>query len=184
MKHAPSSFGHVGSPLRNSSLVIDGELRTPGSASGPAVRPGSGSRSASDSLSVLTQQLQRTRLSDDVSGAGSSPHLHPQNPRLPGGGPAGFIGKERDRERGLERHVSSGSIGSAGRYPTPIDEEDPAFVFRMEEEDDHSHRSLRRKSGGLGVGTWSYAGIVAGKNANTPPKSREGPSIVETVGGR
>ncbi len=179
MKHTGSSFGHVGSPLRNSSLAIDGELRA-----GNSIRPSSGGRSASDSLSVLTQQLQRTRLGDDGSG-GSSPHLHPQAARLPSGSTAtpGFVGRERDRERGgLERHVSSSSVGS-NRYPTPIDEEDPAFVFRMEEEDEQSHRSLKRKSGGLGVGSWSYAGIVAGKSTTNTAKGRESTGIAETVGG-
>ena len=197
-KHA-SAFGHVGSPLRNSSLAsgITAELAGDSGMN----RPGPGSRhdSGSESLSVLTQQLQRTRLSEEGS-ANSSPHLHPNISRNPSGTGLGSIGsgminKEREKERGLERHVSSGSIGSSvtGRF-NPIDEEDPAFVFNMEEEDDGQSRARKRASGGnmgaaspLGSG-WSYAAAVA-SNRNIPGSvnsntSRNGGGAVEAVGGR
>ncbi|KAK3345826.1 hypothetical protein B0T25DRAFT_460843 [Lasiosphaeria hispida] len=189
-----SAFGHVGSPLRNSSLAngiiaeLNGDSNRPGSS-----RQGSGS--GSESLSVLTQQLQLTRLDDTPS---SSPHLHPNMVR-PVGGPigAGIIGKERDKERGLERHVSSGSIGSSvtGRFTTPIDEEDPAFVFSMEEEDDAQVRARKRASGGhLGASSplsagWSYAAAVASNRNGAAGgvnggSARSGGAAVETVGGR
>ncbi|TPX12556.1 uncharacterized protein E0L32_000733 [Thyridium curvatum] len=164
MKHAAASaFGHVGSPLRNSSLATDGELNS--------MRLNGRSRSGGEPTSALTQQLQRTRLSDDGSGAAgasSSPHLHP-NAAAAKAGIVGIIGKERERERGLERHVSSGSIGSSvtGRFTTPIDEEDPSFVFSMEEEDEAQLRARKRASGGgVGGGGWSYAGIAAGKHSS------------------
>ncbi|KAK3936327.1 zinc finger protein LEE1 [Diplogelasinospora grovesii] len=199
MKHAASAFGHVGSPLRNSSLAsaITAELNG-NSANG---RPGPGGRSGSgsESLSALTQQIQRTRLTDDGS---SSPHLHPNVARNSGASGlgsigAGIIGKERDRERGLERHVSNGSIGSSvtGRFTTPIDEEDASFVFSMEEEDEAQSRARKRASGGHGgmasplANNWTYAAAVANNrstigvpNGSTP---RSGGSAVETtVGGR
>lgn len=187
MKHASTSaFGHVGSPLRQSSLAISDE-RNGSSGSGstisngraamsPVTAPGSrsGSLAGGESLSVLTQQLQRTRITDDSSG-GSGSNLHPHTARSSTGSTLGvvatsIIGKERDRDRQLERHVSTGSISSSamGRFTTPIDEEDPAFVFSMEEEDEAVSRARKRVSGGalggLGAG-WSYAGVVAGKAA-------------------
>jgi len=200
LKHA-SAFGHVGSPLRNSSLAsaITAELNGDSSNGRPTSASRHGSGSGSDSFSVLAHQLQSTRL-DDVP-TGSSPHLHPNVARYSnqnglGSIGSGIIGKERERERGLERHVSSGSIGSSvtGRFTTPIDEEDPSFVFSMEEEDDPQGRTRKRVSGGhLGASSplsagWSYnssgsagrstAGAVNGSN------TRSGPGAVETVGGR
>jgi cleavage and polyadenylation specificity factor subunit 4 len=182
MKHAASAFGHVGSPLRNSSLAsaMGAELMN-SSGSSPAPRPGSGSRSGSgagESLSALTQQLRQTSL----DGGDASPHLHPnaaasRNGGSSVGGPGtSVIGRERERDRALERHVSSGSIGSSGRFTTPIDEEDAAFVFSMEEEEEANSlaaaaaRSRKRVSIGaaspLGNG-WSYASAVAaGRNGS------------------
>jgi cleavage and polyadenylation specificity factor subunit 4 len=103
------------------------------------------------------------------------------------------IGRDRDRERGLERHVSSGSIGSSvtGRFTTPIDEEDPSFVFSMEEEDDTQIRSRKRVSGGhlaaaspLGVG-WTYASAVSGKaTGSNPGDGGSGDSASEAASGR
>lgn len=150
-KHAPSVFGHVGSPLRNSLLSNEAN----GSASSSRGTPGNGS--GSESTSALTQQLQRTRLGDDT---GNSPRLHPMMAagRTPNSG-------TKERERAMERHVSSGSIGS-GRFTTPIDEEDPAFVFSMEEDADEQQAIKQRKrtSNGMGNG-WSYAGVLSGKGS-------------------
>ncbi|ROT37787.1 hypothetical protein SODALDRAFT_174317 [Sodiomyces alkalinus F11] len=194
-KRAPSAFGHVGSPLRNS--VLSNGM---GNGSSGLVGVGSissrttpGSRSGSDSASALTQQLQRTRLLGDDSLNNNSPRLHPMMAvgRTPGNGAIGPVGRER--ERAMERHVSSGSIGSSGRFTTPVDEEDPAFVFSMEEDGDEqqSARQRKRASSGLGVaGTgWSYAGVLSGKTTSTSgsglaKESREPSVTVETVGGR
>ncbi|KAI1338132.1 hypothetical protein F5Y15DRAFT_407766 [Xylariaceae sp. FL0016] len=132
-KHAAAAsagvFGHVGSPLRQSSLSAD------------VVRPSKATRSGSvEGLSVLTQQLQRTRIDGNGSG-GESPLLHPHAhmPRPSNG-------------RNSERHVSSGSISSSARYTTPIGEEDGEFVFSMDEdgERDSTIRARKRTSG---VGT-------------------------------
>lgn len=210
MKHAASAFGHVGSPLRNSYLAsgLGAELNGTGTSTGTSStterfglsgRSGSGvtSNSSTESLSVLTQQLQRTRMGDDNPG-GSSPRLHPRG----GNGGltstiAGTIGKEREREReqrerGLERHVSSGSIGSSvtGRFTTPIDEEDASFVFSMEEEDEAQMRTRRRTSGcHMGTAsplssTWNYptpgATVDAASNVMNGGAGRE--TAVETGG--
>lgn len=158
----PSAFGHVGSPLRNASLVmgVGADLAAAASSAGGR-RPSTGNRSSSENLSVLTQQLQRTRLAEDGLGSGSggvgspaagnSPMLHPR------------------RERGsVERHVSTGSIGSAaagGRFSTPIEEEDPAFVFSMDEVENTDAQmrpspstTMLRKRGSMG---WTYASSLA-----------------------
>jgi hypothetical protein len=181
-RHA-AAFGHVGSPLRNSSLA--NEMSNGFVARSP---PNSRHGSGSESLSVLTQQLQRTRLGDEGPG-GHSPHLHPNTAaslgRIPSNGAIGPVGKER--ERVIERHVSSGSIGSSvtGRFTTPIDEEDPAFVFSMEEEDEAQITRLRKRgSAGLGVPGWSYAGVAAGKGSANSTANKEPSVVIETVGGR
>ncbi|KUI63287.1 Zinc finger protein LEE1 [Cytospora mali] len=175
-----SSFGHVGSPLRNSSLASGMDMigRTNGNSSRPSLA-GSRTGSGTESLSALTQQIQRTRLNDD-SNPTSSPHLHFGSGRPTNGTNSSNVGvigplKERERDvRGLERHISSGSIGSSanGRFTTPIDEEDPSFVFSMEEDDEATMREKARKrmSGGFGfnggnAGTWSHAAAANGKAA-------------------
>ncbi|KAK3367828.1 hypothetical protein B0H63DRAFT_529536 [Podospora didyma] len=192
-----SAFGHVGSPLRNSSLAggIAAELNGD-STNGRSVS-GSWQNTGSDSVSFLTQQIQRTRLGDDGS-ASASPHLRPlasRNPSSNGLGSVGvgIIGKERDKERGLERHVSSGSIGSSvmGRWTTPIDEEDASFVFSMEDDDDpHKLRKRGSATGSqLGVTSpigsgWSYAAAAANnRNAGTGTNvnsTRNGGGAIET----
>lgn len=163
-RNAGSAFGHVGSPLRKSTLAQEmGEDYKSLNGSG---RPSS-MRSGSESMSVLSQQLQRSRLDEGASG--SSPHLHPAPARLSSSTLAP-IGKDR----GMERHVSSGSISSSvtGRYTTPIDEEDPAFVFSMEEEEDTASTRMRKRiSAGLNMSSLgSYASAVAGKGSNTGSK--------------
>jgi cleavage and polyadenylation specificity factor subunit 4 len=189
MKHV-SAFGHVGSPLRNSSLASALTAELNGEA---------GRNNGNESVSALTRQLRETQIAEGGSGS-SSPHLHPtavrsQKPSGSGTTAAGIIGKERERERATERHISSGSIGSAvtGRFTTPIDEEDSSFVFRMEEEDDAQTRARKRVSGGnLGATSplstaWSYANVVATNRAATGAsngsKGATGGSA-ETVAGR
>lgn len=155
---AASAFGHVGSPLRNSILAQQkpdiGGLGRPSS-----------SRTGSDSMSMLSQQLQRNRIDDGPSG--SNPLLHPISARSV----SGPIGKDRH----MERHVSSGSISSSmvGRFTTPIDEEESAFVFNMEEEDEAAAR--KRASNGMSMGTWTnYASVVSGKaHTNGGGKERD-----------
>ncbi|KAK0750640.1 hypothetical protein B0T18DRAFT_323191 [Schizothecium vesticola] len=176
---SPSAFGHVGSPLRNSSLAsaitseLDGELSN-----------GQSSRTGPEAMSALTQQIQRTRLGDDSS-TGTNAHLSPHLPRNPGANGAG-AGR-------LERHVSTGSIGSSGRFTTPIDEEDSSFVFSMEEEpeEDADTKARKRTSGGplkTSSSGWSYASAVASnRNGAGAPggsgSSRNGGGAVEAVGG-
>ncbi|KAK1753764.1 zinc finger protein LEE1 [Echria macrotheca] len=199
LKHA-SAFGHVGSPLRNSSLA-NANIGDFG-GSGSIERPGSGDRSGNEggeSFSALAQQFKKTKLADDGP-LSTSPHLHPNMARNPSSGAlgaigAGIIGRERERGRVLERHVSSGSIGSSvtGRFTTPIDEEDSSFVFAMEEVDDAQMKARKRASGGAGVvsplsSAWTYSSTttssLGAEGAPNGNGSRSGSKKAETVGGR
>lgn len=173
---AGSAFGHVGSPLRNSILAKEMSDDLNGRSS--AIRSGGG---GSETMSVLSQQLQRSRLDDAINGA--SPLLHPTVSRNAAGNSIAPIGKDR----GLERHVSSASIGSSvtGRFTTPIDEEDPAFVFSMEEEEDASSSKIRKRgSSGLALGSYtSYANAVASKGvAAASNGAKEGRDAVPVNG--
>lgn len=147
-----SAFGHVGSPLRNSSLH-------PGvsPSSRPISRPGASGDSSpflaspprQSSMSIISQQLQRTRLSRAES-AGSESGLHPTRAPSNGLGPTSRVG---------ERQISSSSIGGSGRFTTPIDEEHTDFLFNMEGMDDDEKNREKRNSGG-----WSYANAMKGRN--------------------
>jgi hypothetical protein len=169
---AGSAFGHVGSPLRNSILAKE----MSDDLSGANGRP-SAIRSGSESMSMLSQQLQRSRLDDTLNG--SSPLLHPTVTRSASNG-ISPIGKDRS----LERHVSSNSIGSSVRFTTPIDEEDPAFVFSMEEEEDSSAAKARKRgSSGLAIGSYSsYANAAASKGATSSNGAKEGRDAVPVNG--
>ena len=138
-KHAAAAsagaFGHVGSPLRNSSLSADiARLRN-------VDRPDN-----NEGISNLSQQLARTRIDGNE---GESPRLRPHAARPSNG-------------RAAERHVSTSSIGSNARYTTPIGEEDGEFVFSMDEDGDRDS-TVRAKKRSSGLSAWgsSYANIAA-----------------------
>ncbi|KAF4120908.1 Zinc finger C-x8-C-x5-C-x3-H type (and similar) [Geosmithia morbida] len=193
---APSAFGHVGSPLRNSTLAQ--EMGGVNGSSASSRRPSTGMRSSSESMSVLSQQLQCSRLNDAISPAGSgnsfnnhnhgSNHSNPHNPLLHPSAARHSTAtttpvsvSSAGKERNMERHVSSGSISSSvtGRLTTPIDEEDPDFVFSMEEEEDDAAtiKSHKRGSSGITMGSgWggSYASAVSGaKNGTTKGETKD-----------
>ncbi|TAQ88879.1 hypothetical protein B7494_g2784 [Chlorociboria aeruginascens] len=152
-----SAFGHVGSPLRNSSLHVGAAP-----SSRPIARPNTSGDSSpylaspprQSSMSIISQQLQRTRLSRAESN-GNESGLHPvsatrttSNPIGSGVGRSGLVG---------DRQLSSSSIGTggSGRFTTPIDEEQGDFVFNMEGMEDlagEERRGEKRNSGG-----WTYA---------------------------
>ncbi|KAL8780465.1 MAG: hypothetical protein Q9194_000895 [Teloschistes cf. exilis] len=135
-----SAFGPVGSPLRNSSLYLS---RSPSirATSNPA-RPGDvspylASPPRQSSMSAISQQLARTRISSrtDAGGSdsGSSNGLHPNSAR--------------------SQTQASSSVGRADRATTAhivnssrIDEEQNEGVFSMEEEEE-THK--KRNSAGV-----------------------------------
>ena len=150
-----TGFGHVGSPLRNSLL-------NPSSSPGlrPINRPASGDISPhfaspprQSSMSMISQQLQRTRLSkaDSLS---SEAGLHLTSAKQ-STNPAGKT----------DRAVSSSSIGN-GRTVSSIDEE-PGEVFSMEEEED-----TKRYGDG-----WNYP--VGGRSPGLGPIGGRVPTIAE-----
>lgn len=149
-----SAFGHVGSPLRNSTLH-------PGASpsSRPIARPSlSGDSSPymaspprQSSMSIISQQLQRTRLSRAESSGSDSP------------APSGLRPTSNPMGSGPARQVSSSSIGGSGRFTTPIDEEQGDFVFSMEEDE---AKSEKRSSGG-----WGAYGVKPSSQGGSKPNS-------------
>ncbi|KAL8805585.1 MAG: hypothetical protein Q9182_001850 [Xanthomendoza sp. 2 TL-2023] len=128
-----SAFGHVGSPLRNSSMPIgrSGSLR---SSSNPArsgdVSPYLSSPSRQSSMSMISQQLARTRMSSKTDAvfteASSSTSLHPSSARAPS--------QASSSNARLDKVTSSSSINNHR-----IEEEQGDGVFSMEEEEE-SHK--------------------------------------------
>lgn len=117
--NGPSAFGHVGSPLRpnalrSSSLNIS-------SSAGEANQYGIGSPSKQASMSMLTQELQRTKISDQSKPAQSSLYA-------PGAGRAMSNGSGAGRAGLVERGISSTSLGRE-----TIEEEQGLFSMEDEE---------------------------------------------------
>ncbi|KAI9868384.1 MAG: hypothetical protein M1813_005827 [Trichoglossum hirsutum] len=160
-----SGLGHVGSPLRNSSLHpgASPSLRAVSGRTSGDVSPYFASPPRQSSMSAISQQLQRTRLSRAES-SGNEPGLHP--------GATSFGSKHSGNSNRLDRAVSSSSIGTS-RFVSSIDEEQSDFVFSMEEEDDN-----KRSSGG-----WNYpvggrsphlGAISSGRNGTSGQDAKDG----------
>ncbi|RFU33467.1 hypothetical protein B7463_g2881, partial [Scytalidium lignicola] len=164
-----SAFGHVGSPLRNSSLHADINGITSTAPSTRAIaRPTNSSGDSSpylaspprqSSMSIISQQLQRTRLSgSDSSG------LHPiAASRTP-------VGATTPRSGLGERQVSS-TISST-RFTTPIDEEQGVFDMDGVEDEDVKRGNDKKKdlSWGLNGGASSKVssfGVIGAKSSST-----------------
>lgn len=131
-----SAFGHVGSPLRNSSLHPGASPSLRATSFGHPVSgdmsPYFASPPRQSSMTVISQQLSRTRLSSrtdssNVENPISNNALHPGSASTRhASGPNGR----------LDRAASSSSIGTSR-----IDEEQGDCVFPMEvEEDNHTKR--------------------------------------------
>lgn len=184
-----SAFGHVGSPLRNSSLH-------PGSS--PSSRPIARSNTSGDSspylasvaspprhssMSILSQQLQKTRL-ERAQSSGSESGLHPvsatrvtSNPTISSSGRSTLVG---------ERQVSSSSIGNggSGRFTTPIDEEQGDFVFNMEGMEDVDEKTgEKRNSGGWSTRSPHLGAIGGGRNGASTTTTNGG-GVDGMFGGR
>lgn len=156
-----SAFGHVGSPLRNSSLHPNA---SPGLRASSFSHPVSGDMSPQhfaspprqSSMSIISQQLSRTRLSNSRAATDSSspnPDLNPthNNALHPG---SAQLQQQRHSSTSsvnsngrLDRAVSSSSIGTSR-----IEEEQGDCVFSMEEEED---QHPKRWSGGAAANVWN-----------------------------
>jgi hypothetical protein len=127
-----SAFGHVGSPLRNSSLHpgASPSLRAMNRPASGDTSPFVSSPPRQASMSMISQQLQRTRLSSrDESGLTSTPTSNPQHPGINRLTSGSSIGSNPGRLGNLDRAVSSSSINRER-----IEEEQG--LFSMEEEED------------------------------------------------
>jgi hypothetical protein len=122
-----SAFGHVGSPLRNSSLHpgANPSLRAMNRPTTGDLSPYLASPPRQASMSGISQQLQRTRLSSREETVLSSNPVHPGINRVTSGS---SIGSSSGR-LGMDRAVSSSSINRER-----IEEEQG--LFSMEEEED------------------------------------------------
>ncbi|KAI9787686.1 MAG: hypothetical protein M1839_000217 [Geoglossum umbratile] len=162
-----SGLGHVGSPLRNSSLHpgASPSLRAASGRTSGDVSPYFASPPRQSSMSAISQQLQRARLSRAES-SGNESGLYP--------GAASFGSKHPNR---LDRAVSSSSIGNSRVVP-PI-EENSDFVFSMEEEDD------KRSSGvynyPVGGRSPHLGAISSGRNGASSQEAKDGKEFLKEM---
>ena len=122
-----SAFGHVGSPLRNSSLHpgASPSLRALNRPTSGDTSPFVSSPPRHTSMNMLSQSMQRTRISTrEESGFPGNP-VHPGINRVTSGSSVGSSGGRL----GMDRAVSSSSINRER-----IEEEQG--LFSMEEEED------------------------------------------------
>lgn len=143
-----SSVGHVGSPLRNSYHHGDSSptFRPLGRPASGEISPfpGSPTRGNANSMSILTQTLQRARLSTTRS--------EPYGEFPTASKPLGLNGKQ------MERAISS-SHSSNGKVVTSIDEE-PETQFLMEDEEETpGSRPIMGFGTSAGVGRSSGLGL-------------------------
>ena len=135
----PSAFGHVGSPLRNSSLHPNASpsFRPTNDTETSTTFPSFASPPRQSSMSILSQQLSRSRISSRTSDTDtaniSSSTLQPPSSTRPSA-----------PTNSLNRAVSAGSNGR-------IEEEAQGDIFSMEEEEGDEGKRWN------GVG-WEFAG--------------------------
>ena len=139
---AASAFGHVGSPLRNSSLhpLTSPSLRAVKIPSD--MSPAFASPPRQSSMSMISQQLARQRISSQTSDSNEYPT---SNAKPSNSNPALHPGSARNASSSsslMNRAISSSGISGTGR----IDEEQDG-VFSMEEEDDDRKRYNFHASG-------------------------------------
>ena len=122
-----SHLGHVGSPLRNSSMHLgtSPSYRAISRTASGEIPLNVSSPPRQNSMSILSQQLQWTRLTRTESGAEGVSSLHP--------GTARHISNPGSR---LDRAVSSSSINT-----NRIDEEAPDCVFSLDEDDYNGNKN-------------------------------------------
>lgn len=148
-----SAFGHVGSPLRKTSLQSDllsapnpkpSSIARSRSGNESSLFTGSGSPSARPSgLGMLSQQLRASHLSNGLSASSKdadSPASQPPNLRSSSGGLAvpSVLGSQR-----LDRTISTSSMGRS--LGDRIEEEEPETDDEMfEMEGDVSHKKGRK----------------------------------------
>ena len=148
---AGSPFGHIGSPLRNMNPGASPSLRASTNDTGEMSPPfpSFSSPPRQSSMSILSQQLSRTRISSRQSDSNeaSSATLHPNSARHSSAPATTF-----------NRTTSSATLGGTGR----IDEEQGDSIFPLEEEDED--RSKRHS--GSNHNAWGTIGSGRGADWN------------------
>ena len=139
--NAASAFGHVGSPLRNSSLhpLASPPLRAT-KISGD-MSPAFASPPRQSSMSMISQQLSRARISSQAAESNDNATNH--NNLQPG-----LTRHASMSSNPLNRVLSSSSAGGTGR----IDEEHGEGVFSMEEEEDEPRKRYSGNAWGYNSG--------------------------------
>ena len=139
--NAASAFGHVGSPLRNSSLhpLASPPLRAT-KVSGD-MSPAFASPPRQSSMSMISQQLSRARISSQAAESNDNATNH--NNLQPGSNRHASLSSNP-----LNRVLSSSSAGGTGR----IDEEHGEGVFSMEEEEDEPRKRYSGNAWGYNSG--------------------------------
>ena len=140
--NAASAFGHVGSPLRNSSLhtLASPSLRAT-NVSGDT-SPAFASPPRQSTMSMISQQLARTRISSHAAEPNdtANPPSNHNNTLQPG-----LTRHASLSSNSMNRVLSSSSAGGTGK----IDEGHGEGIFSMEEEEDEQ----RKRYGG---NVWGY----------------------------
>jgi hypothetical protein len=173
-----SAFGHVGSPLRNSTLHSDSSpnsrptTRQAHSFSSNGDSPFLASPPKQSSMSMISQQLQRTRLQRAESSGNETGFIPGSRSVSNGNGNLNPIGAPRRTE--LDRAISSSSAGgNSGRLTTPIDEEVGEGVFAMDEEDKEKERDKRNS--GLGSSSaWTTFAVGRSTNGTNGERAADG----------
>lgn len=150
--NAASAFGHVGSPLRNSSLhpLASPPLRAT-KVSGD-MSPAFASPPRQSSMSMISQQLSRARISSQQAGesndnnASATTNHNGSSSLQPG-----LTRHASLSANPMNRVLSSSSAGGTGR----IDEEHGEGVFAMEEEEDDHRKRYGGNAWGYGSGKGS-----------------------------
>ena len=148
--NAASAFGHVGSPLRNSSLhpLASPPLRAT-KVSGD-MSPAFASPPRQSSMSMISQQLSRARISSQAAesndNASATTNHNGSSSLQPGSTRHASLSANP-----MNRVLSSSSAGGTGR----IDEEHGEGVFSMEEEEDDHRKRYGGNAWGYGSGKGS-----------------------------
>lgn len=167
-----SVFGHVGSPLRNSSLHPSASPRLRASSSNTIsgdLSPRFASPSRQSSMSMISQQLSRTRLASRAS----------ESSAIPGDATSSAI------QSGLARYPSSSSssnlnraISSSSMGTGRINEEQADGVFPMEEEED----AQAKLYSGSGWNILSGSGVDSRLSGPNIDEKRAGQNVGVSVG--
>ena len=165
--NSASVFGHVGSPLRNSSLhpLASPNMR-PTKVAGD-MSPSFASPPRQSSMSMISQQLARAKLSSHASEPNDNNLASTNSNTLQPG-----LARHPSSSSNLSnRAVSSGSIAGTGRI-----EEEQDGIFSMEEEEDDHHR---KRYSGIGNSWGLNVSKPASSKVDASGGTNRGPGTVE-----